>query len=174
MPEADAVAHGRPSWKTLISGSITNGTFELIEEVRVTPGGPYPHVHHGRDEAFHVLAGRYSFLRDREEARLGPGDSIFVPRGTRHGFRTLDPSSRTLIVVAPAGLEAFFREMGRMLESGMSALEAMTAPRAPRSPPGGPRGVLPREVARALDPPRRASGLRHSAALVSPGRRGAR
>jgi len=54
MSEPDVVAHGRPCWTTLISGSITNGTLELIEEVRVTRGGPYPHVHRGRDEAFHV------------------------------------------------------------------------------------------------------------------------
>ena len=91
-----------------------------------TPSGPPPHLHRGRDEAFHVLEGRYVFVREHEEVTLGPGDSIFVPRGTRHGFRTLEPASKTLIIVAPAGLEAFFREMGVRLAAGLSPLEAMT------------------------------------------------
>jgi mannose-6-phosphate isomerase-like protein (cupin superfamily) len=122
-----AVGLGRPGWTMLISGDITNGAFEMFEELRSTESGPPPHVHRERDEAFHVLAGRYAFIRDRDEVRLGPGDSIFVPRGTRHGYRTLEAPSRTLIVVAPAGLEGFFREMGVRLEAGMSAVEAMTA-----------------------------------------------
>ena len=74
-----------------------------------------------------MLEGRYTFVRDHEEVQLGPGDSIFLPRGTRHAFRTLAAPSRTLIVVAPAGLEGFFREMGVRLKAGMSALEAMSA-----------------------------------------------
>lgn len=122
-----AVDLGRPGWTMLISGDLTNGAFELFEEVRTLESGPPPHVHRDRDEAFHVLQGRYVFVRDREEVRLEAGDSIFVPRGTRHAYRTLEAPSRTIIVVAPAGLEGFFREMGVRLATGMSALEAMTA-----------------------------------------------
>ncbi len=122
-----AVSLGRPGWTMLISGAISGGAFEVFEETRDTESGPPPHVHRGREEAFHVLEGRYTFVRDHEEVQLEPGDSIFVPRGTRHAFRTLAAPSRTLIVVAPAGLEAFFREMGVRLAAGMTALEAMTA-----------------------------------------------
>ena len=35
--------------------------------------------------------------------------------------------SKTLIVIAPAGLEAFFREMGVRIAAGATPLEAMTA-----------------------------------------------
>lgn len=122
-----AQAMGRPGWTLLISGQLTGGVFEMFEEVRDTPGGPPPHVHRERDEAFHVLEGRYTFVSGKDVVELTPGDSIFVPRGTRHGFKTLDARSRTLIIVAPAGLEAFFREMGVRIGSGMSALEAMAS-----------------------------------------------
>jgi mannose-6-phosphate isomerase-like protein (cupin superfamily) len=122
-----AQSMGRPGWTLLISGQLTGGAFEMFEEVRDTPSGPPPHVHRERDEAFHVLEGRYAFVRGKDIAELAPGDSIFVPSGTRHGFKTLDARSRTLIIVAPAGLEAFFREMGVRIGSGMSALEAMTS-----------------------------------------------
>ena len=122
-----AQAMGRPEWTLLISGQLTGGVFEMFEEVRDTPGGPPPHVHRERDEAFHVLEGRYTIVSGKDVVELAPGDSIFVPRRTRHGFKTLDARSRTLIIVAPAGLEAFFREMGVRIGSGMSALEAMAS-----------------------------------------------
>jgi quercetin dioxygenase-like cupin family protein len=118
---------GRPGWTMLASSNITNGAFELFREAREATGGPPPHVHRERDEAFYVLEGRYLFVKDRDEMELLPGDFVFVPRGTRHGFRTLVAPSRTLILVAPPGLEAFFREIGVRMGTGESALEAMTA-----------------------------------------------
>ena len=118
---------GRPGWTMLASGGLTNGAFELFQEVRAVRGGPPPHVHRERDEAFYVLEGSYRFVRDHDEVDLLSGDFIFVPRGTRHHYRTLEAPARTLIIVAPAGLEAFFREMGVRLAAGASALEAMTA-----------------------------------------------
>ena len=121
------VALGRPGWTLLVSGDLSGGTFELFEEIRQRPGGPPPHVHRERDESFYVLEGRYVFTRDRADMELGPGESVFVPRGTRHHFRTLVARSRTLIIVAPAGLEVFFREMGARIGAGATPLEAMTA-----------------------------------------------
>jgi hypothetical protein len=50
-----------------------------------------------------------------------------VPRGTRHHYRTSGAQSRTLIVIAPAGLEQFFREMGARIAAGDTPLDAMTA-----------------------------------------------
>jgi quercetin dioxygenase-like cupin family protein len=67
------------------------------------------------------------FVRDRAEIELTAGESVVIPRGTRHQFRTLDAPSRTLILIVPAGLEGFFREMGTELAAGRTALEAMTA-----------------------------------------------
>lgn len=61
-----------------------------------------------------------------EEIELLPGHFLFVPRGTRHAYRTLDADSRTLILVVPAGLEDFFREMGVHIAAGATVLEAMT------------------------------------------------
>ena len=121
------VSLGRPGWTMLASGSLTGGAFELFEELREAPSGPPPHVHRHRDETFYVLEGRYVFTRAQEEMELGQGDSIFVPRGERHCYRTLTAASRTLIIVAPAGLEDFFREMGVHMAGGATPLEAMTA-----------------------------------------------
>ena len=133
MPRPDpidqtrGVAMGRPGWTLLASSELTGGAFEMFEETRESPSGPPPHIHRDRDEMFYVVEGRYTFIRGAEEIEAGPGQVIFVPRGTRHHFRTLEAPSRTLILVAPAGLEAFFRGMGERIEAGATALEAMTA-----------------------------------------------
>ena len=124
---ATGVSLGRPGWTMLVSGTETGGAIELFEEVRETRSGPPPHVHRERDETFYVLEGRYVFTRGHEDVELEHGDSIFVPRGQRHCFRTLTEPSRTLIIVAPAGLEEFFRQMGVRIAAGATPLEAMTA-----------------------------------------------
>ncbi len=120
-------AFGRPGWTLLASSDLTGGAFELFQETRPTLGGPPRHVHRNRDEAFYILEGRYLFERADERVEVLPGTFLFIPRGTRHAFRTLVPDSRTLILVAPAGLQAFFAQMGVRMAAGATALEAMTA-----------------------------------------------
>ena len=121
------IALGRPGWTLLASSAATGGSFELFEELRDAPGGPPPHIHREHEELFYVLEGRYAFARGDIELELEPGESIVIPRGTKHGFRTLVAPSRTLILIVPAGLEVFFREMGTEMGAGRTALEAMTA-----------------------------------------------
>ena len=123
--ETRGVGLGRPGWTLLASGVQTRGAFELFEEVRTSPSGPPPHVHRDREETFYVVEGRYVFTRGTDEIEVGPGQVVFVPRGTRHHFRTLVAPSRTLIIIAPAGLEGFFREMGILIGRGATPLEAM-------------------------------------------------
>ena len=125
--ETRGVSLGRPGWTLLASSDLTGGAFELFEDFRETPSGPPPHVHRGRDETFYVIEGHYLFSRGSDEIEAGPGQVVFVPRGTRHHFRTLESHSRTLILIAPAGLEGFFREMGARIADGATPLETMTA-----------------------------------------------
>ena len=114
-----------PEWLVVAGAADTGGTFELIQETRAVPGGPAPHVHRERGEGFLVLEGRYRFVRGEEETEVGEGAFVFVPRGTRHTFRTLAAPSRVLIVVAPAGLDGYFREMAEGLAAGRAAPDIM-------------------------------------------------
>ena len=98
---------------------------KLIQETRAVEGGPAPHVHRERDEGFLVLEGRYRFICGDEETEVGEGAFVFVPRGIRHAFRTLAAPSRVLIVVAPAGLDGYFREMAEGLAAGRAAPDIM-------------------------------------------------
>jgi len=118
---------GRPNWTIVAAATDTSGAYELFEETRPETGGPPPHVHREHEESFIVLEGRYIFTRGVDEIEVGPGEVVLIPRGTPHHFRSLLRPSRTLILIAPAGLEAFFREMGTRIAAGATALEAMTS-----------------------------------------------
>jgi quercetin dioxygenase-like cupin family protein len=107
-----------------VSGAETAGNFELIEYTG--PAQPPPHVHQGREEVFYVLSGQFTFTLGTEILNVGPGGTVFVPRGTRHGF-TATEGAKALFVVAPAGLEGFFEELGAGLAAGRTGLEMRRA-----------------------------------------------
>jgi len=61
-----------------------------------------PHVHHGSDEAFYVLAGELEVLMGAERRILTNGELAFIPAGTVHTFANRGPgSSRILVVMTP-------------------------------------------------------------------------
>ncbi len=116
----------RAGMTLVASARMTNGAFELVEDIRSAGTGPIPHIHFDHDEAFYVLVGRFTFVRDREEIVAGPGGFVYIPRGTRHAYRSLEDDGRVLLIVLPPGLSGFLREQGRRMVEGASVLEAMT------------------------------------------------
>jgi len=107
-----------------VSALETEGSFEVIEYKG--PAIPPPHVHRERDEAFYILNGSFTFTLGRETVEAPAGTMTLVRRGTRHGFTT-SPGARALLIIAPAGLEGFFRELGQGLAAGKSGLELRAA-----------------------------------------------
>ena len=112
--------------RTLAGMSTTNGAFELIEDERDTGQGPAAHRHHGSDEAFYVLSGRFTFVCGDQEVEAAPGRLVFVPRGTRHFYRAQEQGSRVLILYVPAGgFEDFMLELDALITQGLTSAEAM-------------------------------------------------
>ncbi|SDF37977.1 cupin domain-containing protein [Terriglobus roseus] len=72
---------------------------------------PY-HLHHDEDEAFYILDGEVTVIRDGEEIVAGPGSYIFLPRGVPHGFKSSsDKDSHVLIHAIPGGKVGFVAMM---------------------------------------------------------------
>jgi quercetin dioxygenase-like cupin family protein len=64
------------------------------------------------DEWFYVLEGERVFRVGADEFRVGPGGVVFAPRGVPHSQRRVVPrSGRELVLLQPAELEGFFREL---------------------------------------------------------------
>jgi uncharacterized cupin superfamily protein len=97
-----------------VGGAETGGAFALVEAL-VPPGsGPPSHIHSREDEAFYVLEGELTFEADGRQFTAGPGSWVSLAKGSLHRFtnRTAD-LARILILLAPAGMENFFFEIGR-------------------------------------------------------------
>jgi quercetin dioxygenase-like cupin family protein len=71
----------------LIDGPSTGAGMTMFE-MTVAPGArvPLPHHHVGFDEVGYGLAGTLRMTLDGKTIDVGPGDTLFIPRGAVHGF----------------------------------------------------------------------------------------
>jgi mannose-6-phosphate isomerase-like protein (cupin superfamily) len=96
------------------TGEDTGGTFALWETT-TPPGnpGPPPHIHHNEDEAFYILEGELELMVEGRASVVGAGTFVNILKGTLHTFKNAGTTpARFLGLVAPAGFEGFFEEIG--------------------------------------------------------------
>jgi quercetin dioxygenase-like cupin family protein len=94
----------------LATGEETQGQFALIEAVARKGNAPPCHIHHREDETFYVLEGEITVSVGDRTIKVAPGEMVFLPRDTAHSFVIESEHLRMLILVAPAGLERWFKE----------------------------------------------------------------
>lgn len=103
----------------LATGDDTGGKYAMWEAIVPPGGGPPPHVHSREQEGFYVLEGVVTLRVGDEPLAATAGMYVNIPPGTPHSFRNeSNRSARMLILVAPAGLEKMFFEIGAPLEPG--------------------------------------------------------
>jgi mannose-6-phosphate isomerase-like protein (cupin superfamily) len=111
-----------------VSSSQSGGGLCIFDTVRSERGGPPLHIHADQDEWFLVTEGEFDIRVDDETFHLGPGDSVFGPRGLPHAFANTTETGRITVVFSPAGsMEQFFAagsERGRMTPPEFAALSA--------------------------------------------------
>jgi mannose-6-phosphate isomerase-like protein (cupin superfamily) len=92
--------------------SVNSNTLSMgTQQVLVGKGIPI-HRHLRMDEVFYVLEGSGVFILEDARYPIQTAASIFIPKNSWHGFENDDRELLLLWIVAPAGLEAFFREIG--------------------------------------------------------------
>ena len=102
----------------------TGGVVSVLENEEPPGFGPPMHVHHDCAEAFYVLAGEYIMNLDDREIVCPAGSFIFIPKGTRHGFRVGDVPSRKLNFYFPAAMVGYFDDLAVALQrEGVSESE---------------------------------------------------
>jgi mannose-6-phosphate isomerase-like protein (cupin superfamily) len=86
--------------------------YTVCEAIEPPESGAGYHRHPTYDETFIICEGHYDFRLDGKLLKLGPGDVVFVPRGTPHGFVSTGPEmGRQLIISSPGGIfDAFIAE----------------------------------------------------------------
>lgn len=118
------VASAGDVYRFLATGDDTGGAYAIWEAVVPPCGGPPPHVHSREDEGFYVLEGEVTFTVNGRRVVATAGTCAHMPPGVPHYFRNeSDRPARMLILVAPAGFEQMFFEVGRELPEGAAAAE---------------------------------------------------
>jgi mannose-6-phosphate isomerase-like protein (cupin superfamily) len=69
------------------------------------------HQHQEADEVLFVLEGTGFGILGDKRMRIEKGSTMYIPKGVWHGVENPDNELLLLWVVAPPGLEAFFREV---------------------------------------------------------------
>ncbi len=93
------------------SASETAGVVSVLEAEEPAGFGPPIHVHHDCAEAFYVLEGEYIMYLEDRELVCPAGSFVFIPQGTRHGFRVGNVASRKLNFYFPASMIGYFDDL---------------------------------------------------------------
>jgi quercetin dioxygenase-like cupin family protein len=93
-----------------VSGGDTQGGLFVFENKYSRKGGPPRHLHQNEDEWFYVLEGNFLAEIDGVQSKLGPGDSLLIPRRHVHAYAFVgEGMGRILVAFSPAGkLEQYF------------------------------------------------------------------
>jgi quercetin dioxygenase-like cupin family protein len=94
-------------------GSVTMFEFDVPAGAKVAAA----HSHDAFDETTYGLDGILTWTLDGKPVDVGPGGTLFIPRGAVHHFEnTTDADARALAIVTPGVLgPAYFREAAEIV-----------------------------------------------------------
>jgi quercetin dioxygenase-like cupin family protein len=109
------------SYRILISGEQTDGNYAVIDMLVPPGGGPGPHAHKDFQEMFYIVEGEIDFKMEGGNYKAKKGSFVNIPLGGAvHCFKnTTNDIAHLLCTVVPAGLDAFFQEIGKPVDAGI-------------------------------------------------------
>jgi quercetin dioxygenase-like cupin family protein len=100
-----------------LTAAESGGELTVIEDVIAPGAGPPLHVHDRENETYYVLEGEFEFTCGDDVVRGGPGTFVHAPRRIPHRYCNVGSRpGRMLFGFTPAGIEAFFTELGSQKE----------------------------------------------------------
>jgi quercetin dioxygenase-like cupin family protein len=124
----------------LVTGEESRGSMFALDCLVGAGGGPPPHCHRAEDELFTITEGTITFSTGEDTRSVSAGESVFVPRGTRHSYRNDGTShARMIAVYTPAGMEGWFREVCTPVDDPSGAPPPVTEELLQRMIEAGPR-----------------------------------
>jgi quercetin dioxygenase-like cupin family protein len=108
----DHLIHFRDGGNIFIKVDAAKGSDHLAVGIQQLPkGSGIPvHRHLHNDEAFYVLKGSGTVILNEAPHACEKAATIFIPKNTWHGFSSPDQELVLLWIMAPPGLDRFFRE----------------------------------------------------------------
>jgi quercetin dioxygenase-like cupin family protein len=96
----------------LVGGAQAEGRFVLLQTSEARGREPPRHIHQYEDEVIIVLEGELEITIGDTHIDAGQGACLLLPRGVEHSF-VLRSEEAKLLVLLPARLEGYFRELSR-------------------------------------------------------------
>ncbi len=117
----EIIAIGPLQLRFLHDKHSTKGSLDMFE-MTVPPEGrmPVAHYHRDWDEAVYGLTGTVTFTVEGVPHAIGPGGSLFIPRGAVHGFDNRSGEPATCLSVLTPGVlgPEYFRELAALIAKG--------------------------------------------------------
>ncbi|MGI8858124.1 MAG: cupin domain-containing protein [Thermomicrobiales bacterium] len=112
-----------------VTGTQTDGAYAITETI-VAPGGGVPGLHtHAAQETFYILEGEFAFPGVSGTVHASAGDVVHIPGGVPHtNLNVGGTTARYLAVFAPAGMDAFFAEVGEPVSYSATVPEPQGPP----------------------------------------------
>lgn len=102
-----------------IEPAETDGVI-AIHEFDVPAGArlPLPHSHDAYEETIYGVKGTVTFTLEGVPHDIGPGDTLFIPRGQVHTFANTGQLDATALAIITPGLLGadYFREIAAVLD----------------------------------------------------------
>ena len=114
----------------LVDGEDTGGQLACIEATVRRGTEPPMHIHRREDETILVLDGELDYIVGDQTYTAASGGCVFVPRNIPHTYRQRTDIVKALLILTPAGLEGFFKE----LSEPAAILELPPMPPGPPDP----------------------------------------
>jgi quercetin dioxygenase-like cupin family protein len=111
---------GQLAIRFLVEGEESGGSVAVFEfDVPAGAKVAAAHSHDGYEETIYGLEGVLTWTIENAPTDVGPGETVFIPRGAVHHFdNTQDVDARALAVVTPGILgPEYFRELAAILDS---------------------------------------------------------
>lgn len=111
--DGELIYAGGDLYRILATKETTEGKYGIWEAIVPPGGGPPPHIHRREEEGFYIIEGRVAVYVNDERVEATPGSFVNMPVGSTHWFRNeYDEPAKMLVMVAPGGMEALFKETG--------------------------------------------------------------
>jgi len=112
-----------------VRAADSGGQLSFFDFVAPPKSGPPLHRHSREDELFYVLEGELVFQLDGVRHTVGPGGTVYSPRGVVHAYQNFTTSdARLLIATMPGAFGVMFEEMSAATPAGrMPSLEVLEA-----------------------------------------------
>jgi quercetin dioxygenase-like cupin family protein len=104
-----------------ISGRATQGAIAVLEHECFAGYRTLSHRHLDSNLSLIVLDGRIELTAGGAVTSLGPGTSVFIPRGVVHQIAVTAAFARFTSIHCPGSIEGFVRDVGLPLEPGAAA-----------------------------------------------------